>query len=75
MALCVYEFIYFSASELVETEFKRRIKDDQNMLVEFESELKNVLGMKWHQIAYDDILTIHMQQEANISALVEELSL
>ena len=36
----VDDFIYFSASELVETEFDQRIKDDRNMLVDFEGEPK-----------------------------------
>ena len=40
VGLYVDDFIYFSASELVKTEFERRIKDDQKMLVDFEGEPK-----------------------------------
>ena len=54
------DFIYFSASYLVETEFERRIKEDQNVLVDFEGETKKFLGMKWKQIAYNESLTIHL---------------
>ena len=75
VGLYVYDFIYFSASELVETEFERRIKEYQNMLVEFEGEPKKFLGMKCQKIADDESLTNHLSQEATISALVEELSL
>ena len=56
----VDDFIYFSASELVETEFDRHIKEDQKMLVDFEGEPKKVLGMKWQKIADDESLTIHL---------------
>ena len=34
VGLYVDNFIYFSVCKLVETEFERRIKDDQNMLVD-----------------------------------------
>ena len=71
----VGDFIYFSASNLVKTEFERRIKDDKKMLVEFECEPKKVLGMKWQKIADNESLTIHLLQEATICALVEELDL
>ena len=36
VGLYVDDFIYFSASELVETEFDRHIKEYQKMLVDFE---------------------------------------
>ena len=73
--LYVDDFIYFSASKLVETEFERRIKEDQNMLVDFEGDLKMFLGMKWQQIADNESLTIHLPKEATIRAIVEELGL
>ena len=69
----VDDFIYFSASKLVKSEFEQRIKDNQNIIADFEVELKNVLGMKWQQISDYKILTIHLLQEATISTLVEEL--
>ena len=75
VGLYVDGFIYFSASELVKTEFELCIKDDQKMLVYFEGETKNFLGMKWQQIADDESLAIHLLQEATISALVEEIGL
>ena len=49
--------------------------DNQKMLVDFEGEPTKFLGMKWQQIADDESLTIHLSQEADISALVEELGL
>ena len=73
--LYVDDFIYFSASKLVETEFERRIKEDQNMLVDFEGDLKMFLGMKWQQIADDESLTIHLPKEATIRAIVEKIGL
>ena len=45
------------------------------MLIDFEGEPKKFLGMKWQKIADDDILTIHLSQEATTSALVEEICL
>ena len=75
VGLYVDDFIYFSARELVETEFDRHIKEDQKMLVDFEGEPKKFLGMKWQQIIDDESLTIHLSQEATISALVEEIFL
>ena len=75
VGLYVDEFIYFIASELVKTYFERHIKDDQKMLVDFEGEPKKFLGVKWHKIADDESLTIHLSQEAKIRALVEELVL
>ena len=46
VGLYVDDFIYISAGNFVETEFERRIKDDQNMLVDFKDEPKTFLGMK-----------------------------
>ena len=43
------------------------------MLVDFESEPTKFFGIKSQQIADDESLTIHLSQEATISALVEEL--
>ena len=60
MGLYVDDFIYFSASNVVKTEFERRIKDDQEIIVDFEGERTTFLGMKLHQIADDDSLTIHL---------------
>ena len=45
------------------------------MLVEFEGGPTKFLGMKWQQIADNESITIHLSQEATISALVEELGL
>ena len=45
------------------------------MLAEFEGEPTKFLGMKWQQITDYESLTIHLLQEATISALVEELGL
>ena len=42
LGLYVDDFIYFSASELVKTEFEGCIKDDQKMIVDFEVEPKNI---------------------------------
>ena len=75
VGLYVDDFLYFSASEFVEKQFERRIKEDQNMIIDFEGEPKKCLGMKWHQIAYNGSFTVHMSQEVAISALVEELGL
>ena len=75
VGLYVDDFIYFSESELAETEFERRIKYNQNMLVDFKGEPKKFLGMKWQKIADDQSLNIHMSQKATIRSLVEELGL
>ena len=45
------------------------------MLVHYEGEPKMVLGMKWRKISDNEIITIHLFQDATISALVEELGL
>ena len=46
VGLYVDDFIYFSASKFVESEFKRLVKEYQNMIVDFEGEPKTFLGMK-----------------------------
>ena len=42
LGLYVDDFIYFSASGLVNKEFEQRIKDDQKVLVDFEVNQKYV---------------------------------
>ena len=42
VGLYIDDFMYFSASKLVKTEFERHIKDDQKLLVDFEVNPKYV---------------------------------
>ena len=75
VGLYVDDFIYFSARELVKTEFERRIKDDQKKTSWIWRWTRKVLGMKWQKISDNEKFTIHLLQEATVSALVEELIL
>eukprot|EP00957_Ditylum_brightwellii_P113233 8635269-Ditylum_brightwellii.AAC.1 len=75
IGLYVDDFIFFSASDKVEEDFKNILKNKQKMLVDFIDDPTHFLGLQIETVKEENDLTIFLSQQASIEALIDELEL